>query len=329
MDTGPDGGKRRTILVTGGAGFVGSRLAAHLSSASFDVVVFDNLAVGNSELLTAARTEADTSGTTLSIETGDLRDASVVNEVVRKYRPWCVVHLAALHFIPYCSAHPAETLSVNVVGTQILLDAMRLAPPERFLFASSAAVYSPQEEAHSETSDLGPTDVYGLSKYAGELLVGQFSEQTLIPCASMRFFNIYGPGETNPHVVPEIVKQLEKGDQLELGSTSSYRDLVHVTDVACAIETLLSAEPPLEGPVNVGTGQEHSVDELIELLRRRLRRPITVVTAAGRVRRSDRPHLRANASRMRALGWIPRVKLEDGLTALVRTDQLVGSPGGR
>jgi UDP-glucose 4-epimerase len=322
------GRTKRPILVTGSAGFVGSRLAAHLASASFDVVAFDNLAVGSLELLTEARAEAARFGTTLTFETGDLRDATVVRDVVEKHRPWAVVHLAALHFIPYCSAHPAETLSVNVVGTQNLLDALRLEPPERCLFASSAAVYAPQDEAHRETSGLGPTDVYGLSKYAGELLVTQFSEQSLIPCTSMRFFNIYGPGETNPHIIPEIVRQLERGDELELGSTSSYRDLIHVNDVVCAIETLLRTEPPVEGPVNVGTGEEHSVDELIALLSHHLGRSITVATAADRLRRSDRPHLRADNTRMRKLGWLPRVKLEEGLTALVRTDRLVGSPGG-
>lgn len=322
-------GDRARLLVTGGAGFVGSHLVRLLLSQGRPVVVYDNFRAGRRESL------ASTSDL-LSVYDGDVRDHQSLRDAVQLYRPRAVIHLAALHYIPYCSSHPVETLEVNVVGTQVVLEACRDADVRRFVFVSSAAVYAPGDRAHKEDDALGPSDIYGLSKLFGEQLIHQFHGATGITSYIARLFNVYGPGETNPHVIPEIVEQLGRGDRLELGNTSARRDLVHARDVARALVCLLENETPPIGVFNVGTGRETSVDEVIDLMEAELGRAIQVEHSPARMRPVDRPHLRADASLMRdKLGWRPTISLRQGLRELLKvagvaagSRQAAGSEGG-
>src|SRR5262249_50082592 len=141
----------------------------------------------------------------------DLRDGRMVEKVVQDTHPDFVIHLAALHFIPYCNAHPLETLQVNVVGTQNLLEALRPCPPASLVIASSAAVYPIRDHANTEESQIGPTDIYGLTKWTNEQQLQLFARQVTTRCAAARLFNVFGPHETNPHVIPEIVDQMLLG----------------------------------------------------------------------------------------------------------------------
>jgi UDP-glucose 4-epimerase len=141
----------------------------------------------------------------------DLRDGQAVLDLLKDERPGIVFHLAALHFIPYCNAHPAETLQVNVEGTQNLLEACRQFPTERLVIASTAAVYPIRDSANVEDDSTGPTDIYGLSKWINEKQLELYSQQQATTrCAAARLFNVFGPGETNPHVIPEIVDQMPR-----------------------------------------------------------------------------------------------------------------------
>ena len=126
-------------------------------------------------------------------------------ELITTIDPHWVVHLAAIHFIPYCNQHPFESADINIRGTINVLEACKAAASlEKVLFASTAAVYPISDTPHVETDAIGPMDIYGLSKVAGERLMNEFhlaSGTTTIVC---RFFNAFGPNETNPHLIPEI-----------------------------------------------------------------------------------------------------------------------------
>src|SRR5438445_1592278 len=155
----------RTALVTGAAGFIGSHLVERLVEDGYRVVVVDRLLSGEQRIQHLLRGEA------VVLERGDIRDEALMARVALLGPFDTVYHLAALHYIPYCAAHPVETLSVNVLGTVVLLEALKAAPPDQLVFASTGDVYAPKSEPHRETDPLGPLSIYGLSKVFGERLI--------------------------------------------------------------------------------------------------------------------------------------------------------------
>jgi UDP-glucose 4-epimerase len=299
-----------TVFVTGGAGFIGPHVVTRLLEAGNRVVSFDNYATGSPAALPSAEA--------FEAVEGDLRDADAVGRALRRAAPDAVLHLAAIHYIPYCNAHPDEALDVNVRGTFNLLQAARELEPARVVMASSAAVYPIQDEPCSEDGPVGPTDIYGATKVSLEALGQSFAAETGVPVTSARFFNVYGPGETNPHVIPDILAQIGGDGPVRLGNMTPKRDYVHVSDVADALMALLDAEHAEHRSYNVGTGTEHSVSELIDVLSGIRGARVEVVSEPGRKRRLDRQHLVSDISRIRSeVGWEPRVRLADGLGELL------------
>lgn len=307
------------VLVTGGAGFIGVPLVRRLLRAGCDVAVMDNFRVSKPERIA----ELCPPATLMEV---DLVDRGSVMAAVSEWQPQISFHLAALHFIPECRSHPAETLAINVLGTQHLLDALgELNPPGRVLFMSTADVYKPSQERHPETAAVGSDNVYGLSKQAGEQLVAQYRAATGAPVTVVRQFNVYGPGETNPHVIPEIVAQLHAGDRLRLGNLDAKRDYIYVDDVADGL-IALATRSPSGGPVNLGTGESHSGHRLIAELSALTGRPIHVEQDPDRLRPSDRPNLQADVRLLRSLmpDFAP-VLITEGLKRLLVAEGLFGA----
>lgn len=305
-------GKR--VLVTGGAGFVGSHVTRRLLDEGATVDVVDNLFGGNRSLVAEAATLHE-----LDIRSDEL------STVVAAREPDIIVHLAALHYIPYCNEHPEETFEVNVMGTRNVLEAASsLDALERFVYASTAAVYPPRDRPHVETDATGPMDVYGRTKLVGEDLVELFHEQTGVSAVSARLFNVYGPNETNDHLVPAILDQLRDGSrEIELGNLTPARDLVHVDDVARAVLAMAVEFDGGYRAYNVGTGTEYTVRAVAEQVGDALGADLGVSQAQKRVRESDRPHLRASTDRIeRELGWQPQVEFVDGLRRLLTDEDI-------
>ncbi len=288
------------ILVTGGNGYVGRDLCDLLAE-DHELTVVDSLRYGPWRL-------TDRPGR-VDLRVLDIRDRGSLADLFRGVTPDVVIHLAAVHYIPQCEASPGDAVSTNVDGTVNLLT---LAPAGcRFVFASSGAVYAPSAAAHDEaTSSLGPLDVYGLTKLHGEQYLRYLAVQRGFSGVAVRLFNVIGPGETNPHVLPEIVAQLRAGHTvLRLGNTTAHRDFIHVADAAAGFRLAATSgtiPPGQVETVNLGTGEQHSVDEMVAVLAELSGRPITVEHDASRVRPSDRPFLGADTSRMRQrFGWRP------------------------
>jgi len=297
-----------TVLVTGGAGFIGQTLVNRLLQDQYrQVVLYDNFVTGHQSIL-------NTDHPDLSIVSGDIRNRESLEHVLRQYRPRVVYHLAALHFIPYCNAHPEETLSVNVVGLQTLLSACRQVPVERLVFASTAAIYPIFEEANREDHPADPVDIYGMSKYFGEKLVRRFSADTGTLCTVGRFFNAYGPGETNPHVIPEIMGQVKKGNTLQLGNLDPKRDYIYIDDMASALDVIGRKSTADYEVYNIGSGKEYSVRELVAVVESLVGRPLTISQDKQRMRRVERRHLLADINKIRQqLNWQPSMTINEGL----------------
>lgn len=299
----------KTALVTGGAGFIGSTLTRQLLQQGWSVVVYDNLVVGQLANLPADHPQ-------LTFVQGNILDQAHLTAVMEQYRPAFVYHLAALHFIPYCNQHPAETLRVNVEGTANVLEVCRLYPLQHFVFTSTAAVYPAVNDPIDEQTTVLPMDVYGRSKQFGEELVKAFQRETHTPCTITRLFNVYGPRETNPHLIPVVAQQLvNNSTTLKLGNLEPKRDYVFVEDVARVLYQLSQLDPEQGWRcVNVATGREYSVLEIVATLQKLTRSTSVIEQDPGRMRPSDRPHLCGNVQQLHTiLGWYPSTPLDKGL----------------
>jgi UDP-glucose 4-epimerase len=296
------------ILVTGGAGFIGSHLVEHLVGTGERVTALDNLSRGRRAWL---HPDAQ-------LHEADLRDAEGVRRAVGEIAPEIVVHLAAMHFIPAIDDAPELAHDVNVGGTERLLHALEVRPPRLLVLASTAAVYPDRRGAIDEACAPAPLDLYGRTKLECERLVADFASLTGTRCIVARIFNVIGRRETNPHVVPELVGQLKRGErQVRLGNLESRRDYTDARDVARALQALLSC--PDDGPsvFNVGSGRSVSVRELVQLCEEMLGRPIEVEIQPQRLRAQDRLELLADPRLLReTTGWEAERPLRETLADL-------------
>jgi UDP-glucose 4-epimerase len=298
------------ILVTGGNGYVGRTLCRQLM-VGHDVIVIDNLRSG------AVRFEPDELQR-IDFREADIRDTAAVERIMAKVRPDTVVHLAAIHFIPDCEADPSLAIGINVEGTSSLLSATP--PGTRVVVASTAAVYAPEDTPHhEESSPVRPMDIYGLTKWQTEQYTRYWAGKRDLAATIVRLFNVIGPGETNPHILPAILAQALRGEsRLRLGNCHPKRDYIDVTDVAGGFAAAaLSPKQVGTDIVNLGTGSAWSVYEVVEVLGRVVGREFTIETDASRVRQSDRPFLAADNMRMsQTYGFLPKLSLEDALRRL-------------
>ena len=287
---------QRRILITGGAGFIGVPTTDAFATAGDDVVVVDNFEVGHRSRLDHLATHDN-----VSIVELDLRDRLAVESVVHEIAPTHVVHLAAHHFIPFCIAHPADTVDVNVAGTQHLLDALVAVEPRRIVFASTADVYQPAPHAHVEVDAVEPNNIYGASKRMGEQLM-EFHHRRCpeTDVVVARFFNAVGPGETNPHLIPDILDYMRDGDVLPLGNVDTRRDYIFTGDMARALRMMVDG-PEGSFTVNLGTGRSYTAREVVAELGSLTGRQLEIETAPAKVRVSDRPVLQASTRRLHML----------------------------
>jgi len=302
------------LVVTGANGFVGAHVLRALAPLH-DVLAIDCLRYGPWRFTKEEMTQFRSAVT-------DLRDKSGIESLIKGFDPDAIIHLAAIHFIPECEELPDEAISINVQGTANLLVAC---PPKcRFVHASTAAVYAPSDSAHHEyESRIGPMDVYGFTKLHAENFVCYFTAQKSLQSVIVRLFNVIGPGETNPHVLPEIVKQLKTGLRtLSLGNVHPKRDYIYVQDVAAGF--IAAATTPITGSteqqpivVNLGSGKSYSVNELVEMLSRIIGENVSICVDSNRVRKVDRPHLLADNERMKDLfSWAPKYQIEEALKSI-------------
>jgi len=313
------------VLVTGGCGFVGSRVCARLVADGHAVIILDNLTLGRPAHLPA------TVGGLVRLVEADIRDADALARCLTTERPRTVIHLAALHFIPACNADPRRAIDVNVTGTQTLLDACAAVDTvEAIVIASSAAVYAASETPLDEESALGPVDIYGHTKLWNEQQAALFHRRTGIAVGIARLFNQFGPGETNAHLIPSIIEQVQAGGPLRLGNLASRRDYLATDDAARGL-IALAAACRAHGSLTCNFGSERAVDgwELVRLIEQLHGSPLVVTQDPTRMRPADNLVILSNCTRAHELlGWYATTTLENGLAAAFqqpRADDIAAS----
>jgi UDP-glucose 4-epimerase len=298
------------ILVTGGDGLVGRPLCRFLSQ-EHDVHVLDCFIFGFEESFY--------NDLGVAVHRCDIREFDRLQEVVSEVNPDLIFHLAALHFIPECENKPDKAIQINTLGTVNLLRAVKRGA--RVVIASTAAVYAPDTNPHIEDkSKIMPADIYGFSKLHAEHYVQYFKKLKDIKTTLVRLFNVIGPGETNPHVLPVILDQLLKGKRvISLGNVKPKRDYIFVEDVAegfAAIGLMDGKAAEKADVLNLGTSKAYSVEEMVAMLSEILGEKITIDVDPERVRKTDRPLLLADINKITNLtGWKPRFSIEQALKA--------------
>ena len=311
------------ILVTGGAGYIGSETARRFVSAGHDVVVLDDLRRGHREAVER-----------IPLIVGDVRDLDLVTDTLRRQRIEAVVHFAALKSVEESVADPGSYFDVNVGGTLAVLRAMARTGVRRFVFSSSCAVYGmPDRSPVDESAPLRPMNPYGESKLASEQLLPWFESAHGIRSAVLRYFNAAGAADDGAHgedwsdaqnLIPIVMKVAAGqepavrvfGTDHPTPDGSAIRDYIHVGDLAeahrCALEAIETAEQAVIA--NVGTGVGASVIEVIEAARRITGRAIPTEPAPRR--EGDPPAIWADTSNAESvLGW----RASHGLDDIIRS----------
>ncbi|WP_300606721.1 NAD(P)-dependent oxidoreductase [Trebonia sp.] len=312
---------RRSVLVTGAGGFIGSVLVAALLRLGWDVAAVDQDSSRLNRLLRFSGTG------NLHAFRVDITSQADIADVVMRAKPTSIVHLAALHLIPVCEAQPRQTVEVNIGGLVNVLDAADRSRTEFVLFASSADVYAASADPAAEGDQARPSTMYGITKLIGERLVSEWADgQPGRRATNMRIFNVYGSGDGNPHVIPDILRHLQQGDEIRVGNVEASRDFIHVDDLVDLLCLVLESSAP-PALLNAGTGSATKVSAVLDMIQDLVGRPLTLVSDSARVRANDRICLRADTSQLRSLfpGYDPR-HIETGLRDILTAK---GAPLGR
>src|ERR1035437_120986 len=300
------------ILITGGAGYVGSHCAKALSAAGHEAIVFDNLASGDREFVRWG-----------PLIEGDIRDATALDSAFHAYRIAAVMHFAALAYVGESVTAPGRYYDVNVHGTRVLLDAMVRSRVPAIVFSSSCAIYGePDCMPIRESTQTRPINPYGFTKLVCERMMDDFGQAYGLKSARLRYFNAAGADltaeigenhEPETHLIPLILDTaLDLRPAIEVFGTdyptpdgTAIRDYVHVSDLArahvLALDHLLSGGDTIA--VNLASGRGASVSEVVAIARAVTKRKINVCNTARRP--GDPAVFVADATLARTqLGWL-------------------------
>ncbi|HEX7973572.1 MAG TPA: NAD-dependent epimerase/dehydratase family protein [Anaerolineales bacterium] len=301
------------FLITGAAGFLGSNLANFMTREGHQVRGLDDLSTGNPQSLSPD----------VLFTRGDVNDRPKLWTLLQDVD--CVYHLAARVAVPESILYPREYNATNVGGTVSLMEAMRDVGVRRVVFISSGAVYGDQGmQPLNETATPNPRSPYAVSKLAAEYYVRSIGDLWGIETVSLRVFNAYGPGQhlppSHPPVIPNYLRQaLRSGTLVMHGDGGQTRDYVYVDDVVSAMISAATAPGISHQVINVGSGTETSVIDLVRVV-------MEVTGTSAEVIKN--PRTDPGVSRMRAdltlarekLGYQPHISLADGLRLTLERD---------
>jgi NAD dependent epimerase/dehydratase len=315
----------RSVLVTGAGGFIGSHLAEALARAGASVRAFVRYTSrGDYGWLEAADPDVVRE---LDIFRGDLANPEAVAGAIAGRS--VVFHLGALIPIPYSYRHPREFVTANVSGTLNVLEAARRTEVERIVHTSTSEVYgTAQEIPIGEEHRLHPQSPYAATKVAADQLGLSYQRSFGTPVAIVRPFNTYGPRQSARAVIPTIVTQALSRETIELGATDTTRDFLYVGDTVAGMMRCGSADGVEGEVINLGTGVEVSIVEVVQRVLSLLQRDVPVSFDDDRLRPPDSEveRLVADVAKAKALlGWAPETDLDEGLQLTI--DWLTGSLG--
>lgn len=297
------------VLVAGGAGFVGSQLVRELLDCGARVVVYDNFLHGTRQNLEELKGRVD-------VVIGDVLDEYKLLDTFRTHQPRFAYNLVGDTYVPSAYDVPKRFLRVNVEGTMNVLLAAKSVGVERSLYVSSTEVYGEARSVPmSEEHVLAPVNTYAVTKLAADRICFTFHHEHGVPVVIARIYNCYGPRETQPYVIPEIITQLDKGPIVELGNLEARRDFTYVADTARGLIATLLSDVPNGDVVNVGSNLTYSVRELVDHIAPLMGHERWEIRKdPRRLRRFDVERFQCDPTKLkRNTGWEPQIDLKEGL----------------
>ncbi|WP_348920667.1 NAD-dependent epimerase/dehydratase family protein [Enterococcus rotai] len=307
------------ILITGGAGFIGSTLANHYSK-KYNIIVVDDLSMGSQENLINSED--------ITFIKGSVTDQNLMQRILSDNQFDYIFHLAAIASVADSVARPMETHKVNFESVLQLLELIRKYQMnlKRLVFSSSAAVYGDEPTLpKTEESIIRPLTPYAVDKFAAEKYVVNYCHLYKIPTSAVRFFNVYGPNQ-NPNspysgvisIIMDRYKKLLNNETTAFtvyGDGNQSRDFVYIEDVVKALDLVAKSSSSLGEVYNVGTGNAVSLNQLIIVLNRLLNKELSV---AYQVERSgDIAHSLADITKLKSIGYEPSYDINSGIEKYV------------
>jgi len=299
----------KSVMVTGGAGFIGSHLSEKLLECNAETLIVDNFSAGLEKNLSHIDSE-------INVIDQDVRNRAALRKIMPDID--LVFHLAANAHVPTSVERPQYDFEVNAHGTQIVLEEAQNAGVGRVVLASSAAVYGPPEDVPiSEAHPLGPVSPYGASKLSGEKLGLAYNESYDIEVTALRIFNTYGPRQPR-YVMYDFLRKLDaNASKLELlGSGEEVRTFVYVSDTVDALIALALSTGAPGRAFNIGGAESTRIIDLAELMSERFYDGQPELVTTGETKPGDISKLVVDNSRIRELGVEPTTGLIEGLDEL-------------
>jgi len=299
------------VLLTGGCGFIGSALVRELEEKKYNVIVLDNFIAGKPEHL---------DGTNAIIIEGDINNRGLLNHILKSYNVKYCYHLAAEPYIPKGYQHPTKMFKVNTMGTLNVLLACGKAKVEKIVHYSTSEVYGtakylPMDERHPTL----PHSMYAVAKLAGDRLCWILWKERKVPVIILRQFNCFGPREAQPYIIPEIISQFSRNDNLKLGNIYAKRDFTYVHDAAKGAIKLMETSGTEGMTINLGRGMYWSVKQIAETIAKVMnKKDFQIECEQKRMRPFDVDELLCDVSLFNStVGKIGYVPFEEGIKLTV------------
>ena len=301
------------ILVTGGAGFIGSHVVDNLVEKGYEVTVLDNLSTGK-----VGNIRSHINNKTIKLVNGDITDANTVKKTLQGCNS--VIHLAAVVSVPQSIKHPLLVNEVNVTGILNVLNFSVRAKINKFVFASSAAVYGDAKPPHHEDFQLRALSPYAATKIAGEYFCKAFQASYDLPIVILRYFNVYGSrmkSDTYSSVMTNFMNRISENKQPVIyGNGKQTRDFIHVKDVAKATVLALENQNVAGSTFNVAMGKPTTVTNLYKIFLKVLERKVKAKYLTARP--GDVKESYADVSLIKKkLHFYPSISLETGLKTII------------
>ena len=296
-----------TILITGGAGFIGSHIVEHFQGKAAEIRVLDNLRTGYLHNL---------EGLEHTFIKGSVTDSELVKKAVQGVD--YIFHMAAMVSVPESMEKVSECVDINVKGLLNVLEEASASGVKKIILASSAALYGDNPTVPKlETMIPEPKSPYAITKLDGELYLEMFRSEGQIDTASIRFFNVFGPRQdpkgAYAAAVPIFIEKAVRGETITVyGDGEQTRDFIYVKDIVGAL-VYAATHAHVHGTYNAGYGEQMTINDLAQQILKTAASESTVLHSEERA--GDVRHSRASADKLRAAGWQPQYNLQDGISA--------------